>query len=116
MAKKTSTKAKSADTNKKRTVAKNVTSKKRVNQKKPVQQQEFFEVRITQETLHWVIFGAVCVAFALWLFTLDTKVRDLYDQVDKSIYSTDIVNEKAESTHPENSSEESSEDPQASEE
>lgn len=49
---------------------------------------QFTEVRFTQQTIYWMIFGAASVIFALWLYTLDARIRDLYDQIDANSYST----------------------------
>lgn len=47
----------------------------------------FFEFRVTQQTLYWVIFGAVSIAFALWVYTLDARIQTLYDEIDASTYA-----------------------------
>lgn len=84
------TKAKTTTTTKK-VVKKPAVSAKRVTTKKRVSKQasepEFMQVRVTDQTLYWLIFGAAAITFALWLFSLDAKVRDLYDQIDANTYS-----------------------------
>lgn len=50
-------------------------------------QPAFFEARFTDQSLYWIIFGAAAIIFALWLFALDAKVRDLYDQIDANAYN-----------------------------
>lgn len=47
----------------------------------------FFEARFTEQSLYWIIFGLAAITFALWLFSLDAKVRDLYDQIDANTYN-----------------------------
>ena len=81
-----------------------VTATKKVNKKPSVAQksahrqkataatskQAFFDARFTIQSLYWMIFGAAAILFALWLYTLDAKVRDLYDQVDANTYNLQI--------------------------
>lgn len=71
------TKAKTGTTKK---VTKRIASTKR--RSASASQSNFMDTKITEQTLYWFIFGAVAIIFALWLFTLDSKVRDLYDQID----------------------------------
>lgn len=78
-----------ATTTKKRATKKPVVTK-RVASKKATTSEPFMQFRVTQQTLYWVIFGAVAIAFALWIYSLDAKVRDLYDQVDANHRSMDI--------------------------
>lgn len=73
---------------KKPAVAKRVTTKKRV--KKAAQEPAFFEMKFTDQTVYWIIFGAVAILFAIWLYTLDAKIRDLYDQVDAKSYNVQL--------------------------
>lgn len=61
------------------------TTKKQVNTSSA--QPDFFEIRFSSQSLYWIIFGVASIVFALWLYTLDAKVRDLYDQVDANSYS-----------------------------
>lgn len=89
MAKATKAKTKSTTkrvTKKPTTAAKRVTTKKA---RRPAHEQQFMDTRLTQQTLYWFIFGVACIAFTLWLFTLDAKVRDLYDQIDENTYNSD---------------------------
>ncbi len=83
MAKKTITKAKNKAVRTKKTPKKRLV----VTRSSGIDE-TFFEVRLTEQSLYWIIFGAAAIAFTLWLFSLDAKVRDLYDQVDANTYST----------------------------
>lgn len=80
-----------AKTTKRKTVAaKKPTVVKRTTVKKKsarADEPQFMEARITEQTLYWLIFGAVAIMFAMWIFTLDSKIQKLYDQVDASSYS-----------------------------
>lgn len=90
MAKTTSPKTKSVTT--KRPTAKKSTPKKTARSAtKAAAQQPFLEFRITQQTLYWLIFGAAAITFTMWLYTLDARVRDLYDQLDVNSYSLHTV-------------------------
>lgn len=53
-------------------------------------EQSFFEFRITQQTLYWLVLGLVSIIFALWIVTLDSRIQKLYDDIDASTYSTDV--------------------------
>lgn len=90
--------AKTAKAKTKATTTKKVTKKpasvaKKVTKKKEpaAVQPQFFQVKITDQSLYWLIFGAVCILFAVWVYTLDARVRDLYDQIDANTYSTDTM-------------------------
>lgn len=87
--KSTKTKATAA----KKTTPKKPTKVTKVSKKsaKPVTQSQFMEARVTDQTVYWMIFGAAAIVFALWLFSLDAKVRDLYDQIDMNTYNSDVV-------------------------
>ena len=74
---------------KKPVVTKRVATKKSV--KKSTSEPAFFEMKFTDQTVYWLIFGAVAIIFAIWLYSLDAKVRDLYDQVDTNTYNTQTV-------------------------
>lgn len=68
----------------KKAAPKKQTAKKHANN--AVTQSQFMEARITDQTIYWLIFGAAAIVFALWLFSLDAKIRDLYDQIDANTY------------------------------
>lgn len=70
---------------KKPVAVKRATTKKSV--KKTTQEPAFFEMKFTEQSAYWIIFGAVAIMFAIWLYTLDAKIRDLYDQVDANAYN-----------------------------
>jgi hypothetical protein len=94
---KTTAKSKTA---KKAAPARATTGTKRKSAKKPapmplisfqaVDDRPFFEFKVTQQTLYWTIFGAVAIAFALWVYTLDAGIQKLYDEIDRSTYSTNF--------------------------
>lgn len=82
-----STKAKTTAPKKvvKKPVAKRTATKKSVSAKSSADT-SFMQVKITDQTIYWLIFGAAAIVFALWLYSLDAKVRDLYDQIDANTY------------------------------
>lgn len=91
----TAKKAKPAATTKK--AAKKPTTVKRTTKKQVMgadAQTDFFEVRFSNQSVYWVIFGIAAIVFALWLFMLDAKVRDLYDQIDANNYNTSSMQTK----------------------
>lgn len=88
------TKAKSGATSKKTVAKKKAPAKKHsvVTQvtAPAVAEQSFFEFRITQQTLYWLVLGLVSIIFALWIVTLDSRIQKLYDEIDASTYSVDV--------------------------
>ncbi len=94
MAKATKAKTKPTTTTAKKVTKKPSTVSKRVSTKKAAaktQQPPFFQIRVTDQTLYWLIFGTVSILFAMWVYTLDARVRDLYDQIDINTYSADSM-------------------------
>lgn len=80
---------------KKPAAAKRPAAKKTV--KSAAKQPGFFEAKFTEQSVYWLIFGAVAILFAIWIYQLDSKVRDLYDQVDannSALQTTPIIKEK----------------------
>lgn len=73
-------------------VAKKPTTVKHTTKKKArsstAKNADFFEMRFSDQSIYWVIFGAAAIVFTLWLFMLDARVRDLYDQIDANNYNT----------------------------
>ena len=88
-AKKTATKT----TKTKKTTKKPQSVAKRIVRKDTLSREEFFKIRFTDQTLYWLIFGTASILFALWVYTLDSRVRDLYDQIDKNTNSTALYSE-----------------------
>ena len=88
------TKAKSGATSKKTVTKKKAPVKKHsvVTQvtTPAAAEQSFFEFRITQQTLYWLVLGLVSIIFALWIVTLDSRIQKLYDDIDASTYSVDV--------------------------
>ena len=75
-------------TSKKPAVEKKVTAKKKAA---PATSPQFMQASLTSQSLYWVIFGVAAILFALWLYTLDARIRDLYDQIDQNTMSTDAL-------------------------
>ena len=68
----------------KRSAATKVTTKKRVTSA----ERQFMEFKTSEETIYWIIFGVVSIMFALWIFSIDTRVQNMYDQIDSSYLNT----------------------------
>lgn len=92
-------KAKTTTTKKRATTSRKTTTTRKKQPKKTWMQraftdetaasQPFMQTKITNQTLYWLIFGAISIAFALWILTLDAKIREIYDYIDTSTYSVD---------------------------
>lgn len=44
---------------------------------------QFFKVRITDQTIYWAILGFIVLALGVWVITINDKVQYMYDQVDE---------------------------------
>lgn len=47
------------------------------------QREPFMQTSPTIQSLYWLILGIVVVAFAVWIYTLQAQVQDIYDQIDR---------------------------------
>lgn len=88
------TKAKAATPSKAKAVKKKAPTKKQTvvtqgRKSSAASEQSFFEFRITQQTLYWLVLGAVSIVFALWIVSLDSRIQKLYDEIDTSASSID---------------------------
>ncbi len=94
MAKTAKAKSKATTTTRKKTTKRPASTTKRMSTKKRAKssaaaKQDFFEFRITEQTVYWLIFGAAAILFTIWIYTLDLRVRELYDQVDRNNMNSD---------------------------
>lgn len=87
--KKTTTRKTSAT--KKATTAKSRPAAKRtVNPKKPTvrsfrrsaEVEPFMTVKLTRQTVYWLIISVVAVAFAVWVLKLQSDINELYSQIE----------------------------------
>ncbi len=69
-----------------KTKAKSRTHKRSIRVQ-PATTQQFLDFRITEQTLYWVLFGAVAIFFTLWIFSVDARLQNLYDEIDARTYS-----------------------------
>jgi len=87
------TKAKAAAPGKAKTVKKKAPVKKQTvvtkTHTKVAAEPSFFEFRITQQTLYWLVLGVISIIFALWIVSLDSRIQKLYDEIDTSASSID---------------------------
>ena len=72
-------------------INKHATVTKRIS--KQPEPSQFLQFRITQQSLYWLLFGAASILFTLQLYSLDAKVRELYDQIDRNNYSAETIAE-----------------------
>lgn len=42
----------------------------------------FFTLRLTHQTLYWLILSGVVVALAAWVMHLSAKIQNIYDQIE----------------------------------
>lgn len=42
----------------------------------------FFTLRLTHQTLYWLILSGLVVALAAWVMHLSGKIQDIYDQIE----------------------------------
>ena len=44
--------------------------------------QPFFVVRVTRQTLYWLILCGVVLLLGIWVLTLSIRIQNIYDQID----------------------------------
>lgn len=44
--------------------------------------QPFMTVKMTHQTLYWIIISLLSLSFALWVLTIQTDINRLYDQIE----------------------------------
>ena len=44
--------------------------------------ENFMSVKITMQTVYWVIICLLSLAFALWILTVQADINNLYDQIE----------------------------------
>ena len=109
-AKKTTAKTsspKTKTTTTKKTPAKNAPAKKAVARKTPVSKkrkkaeyesfqlatetEDFMTVRLSKQTVYWLILGVISIAFAWYTMSLTMSINDLYDQIDQIRIQDDSI-------------------------
>ncbi len=68
-----------------------ITRSRRNSPKKPVMKSfipcketvPFMEVRITVQTIYWLILALISVAFVMWVYTLQAQIYEIYDQINE---------------------------------
>lgn len=46
--------------------------------------ERFMTLRISRQTIYWIIFGAAVIALALWVANLQRNINELYDQIEQT--------------------------------
>lgn len=73
-----------ATTKKKTTPVNNIRSFRRSPEEPP-----FFQFRITQQSVYWLILCLLVLGLGVWVVTLSVKVQSLYDQIETSSVQTE---------------------------
>ena len=73
-------------TTKKKTAVRKKTaaSKAPVSFKLEQDRDNFTSTKFTSQSLYWIIFGIVVIAFALWVTKLQSDIQDIYDRIDSA--------------------------------
>lgn len=60
------------------------------------EQTPFMTFSFTNQTVYWLILSVLVVALGVWVMYLNTKVQDIYDQIDanSNIVNTEILPSK----------------------
>ncbi len=53
--------------------------------------ENFFSLRVTDQTIYWAILCFIVLAIGIWVITIDDKVQRLYDQIDAHNASSSAV-------------------------
>lgn len=87
-------KAKKSTTTKKPATAKKPASragakrpkKSTVRSLRPAPESEaFFVFRLSRQTIYWIVLGVIVVAFASWIYKLQSDIQAIYDQIDQTV-------------------------------
>lgn len=46
--------------------------------------ERFMTLRISRQTIYWIIFGVAVIALALWVANLQRNINELYDQIEQT--------------------------------
>ena len=44
----------------------------------------FFTIRITHQTLYWLILSLIVLALGMWVVNINDKVQRIYDEIDQT--------------------------------
>jgi hypothetical protein len=53
-------------------------------------QPEFMTFKFTQQTLYWIIIGALIIALSAWVLSLTIQIQNIYDNIDELRADTSI--------------------------
>lgn len=51
---------------------------------RPAAEQDFMSFRFTVQTVYWLILSVLVLALGIWVISLNTKINDIYNQIDAS--------------------------------
>lgn len=54
----------------------------------------FMTFKFTQQTLYWIIIGALIVALSAWVLSLTIQIQNIYDNIDELRADTSISSPK----------------------
>lgn len=92
------TKAKKAPVKKSTPKAKKSATVEHRTLRRSVDDTPFFTIRLTHQTLYWLILSGLVVALAAWVMHLSGRIQDIYDQIDAAETNSVYVSPKKTTT------------------
>lgn len=47
----------------------------------------FMETKVTDQSIYWIVFGIVVIAFASWILKVQADLQDVYDKIERDSYA-----------------------------
>jgi len=45
---------------------------------------QFMTLKLTRQTLYWLVIGVMAVVFTLWILKLQSDINNIYDNIDQT--------------------------------
>lgn len=47
----------------------------------------FMNTTLTNQSVYWIVFGIVVIAFASWILKVQADIQDIYDKIEQNHYA-----------------------------
>jgi hypothetical protein len=58
--------------------------------KKSPNQSPFLTLKFTQQSVYWLILGGLVLALGIWVLSINIRLQNLYDTIDKNRISSEV--------------------------
>lgn len=55
------------------------------------EREDFMTLRISRETVYWVVFGGIAVFYAAWIMQVQASIQSLYDDIETTSAVQNVV-------------------------